>query len=81
MEDPNDGQPGRFSWYLPLWIGARGVRQQRELRRSHRDPCVALANGVQTRRLLARVVYRVPEDLLDDVLRVRLADLDAADET
>jgi hypothetical protein len=33
------------------------------------------ANETETRRFLADEVYNVPDDLLDDLLRVRLADL------
>jgi hypothetical protein len=33
-------------------------------------------NEEETRRFLAERVYGVPDDLLDDLLRVRLADLD-----
>lgn len=32
-----------------------------------------------TRRMLAREVYGIPEELLDDVLRVRLSELEADD--
>jgi hypothetical protein len=33
----------------------------------------------ETRRMLARDVYGIPEELLDDVLRIRLSDLEADD--
>lgn len=34
-------------------------------------------NEAETRRFLAERVYGVPDDLLDDLLRVRLAELEA----
>jgi len=33
----------------------------------------------ETRRMLARDVYGIPEELLDDVLRLRLSDLEVDD--
>ena len=47
------------------------------LRRLGTDLRIVLENEVETRRLLARVVYRVPEEWLDDVLRVRLSDVES----
>jgi hypothetical protein len=44
--------------------------------RFDRDARVVLANEIETRRLLARQVYRVPDEWLDEVLRVRMADLE-----
>jgi hypothetical protein len=37
-------------------------------------------NETETRRFLAEDVYGVPDDLLDDMVRVRFADLDRPDE-
>jgi hypothetical protein len=34
-------------------------------------------NEMETRRFLSEQVYGVPDDLLDDMVRVRMADLDA----
>jgi hypothetical protein len=39
---------------------------------------LARAEG-ETRRMLARDVYGIPEELLDDVLRIRLSDLEVDD--
>lgn len=36
-----------------------------------------IENGVETRRLLAEQVYRIPDAWLDEVVRVRIADLEA----
>ncbi|HEU0052396.1 MAG TPA: hypothetical protein VFQ39_04430 [Longimicrobium sp.] len=38
-------------------------------------------NEAETRRFLAEQVYHVPDDLLDDMVRVRLQDLDSAEPT
>jgi hypothetical protein len=40
------------------------------------DAQAVLANEIETRLLLARQVYRVPDEWLDEVLRVRMADLE-----
>lgn len=45
------------------------------LNRFGRDLRVVLDNEIATRHVLASEVYRVPEAWLDDVLRVRMADL------
>jgi hypothetical protein len=37
-------------------------------------------NRTETRRVLSEEVYRVPEPLLDDVVRVRLEDLEDVEE-
>lgn len=37
-------------------------------------------NEVKTREFLAREVYGVPDSLLDDMLRIRFADLARSDE-
>lgn len=36
-----------------------------------------IENGVETRRILAEQVYRIPDAWLDEVVRVRIADLEA----
>lgn len=39
------------------------------------DVRALLRNGVETRRLLAEQVYQVPDEWLDEVVRLRLNDL------
>lgn len=38
------------------------------------------ANEAETRRFLSREVYGVPDDMLDELLRVRMADLPRPDD-
>lgn len=40
------------------------------------DVRALIHNGVETRRLLSEQVYRIPESWLDEVVRVRMADLE-----
>lgn len=40
-----------------------------------------LENGVQTRRILSEQVYRIPDSWLDEVVRVRMSDLQSDDPT
>jgi hypothetical protein len=37
------------------------------------------ANEAETRRFLAEEVYGVPDDILDDMVRIRMQELDAED--
>jgi len=48
---------------------------RRQLKKLAMDLRIVLRNEMATRRLLSREVYGVPDELLDDVLRVRLSDL------
>lgn len=40
------------------------------------DVRALIQNGIETRRILSEDVYRIPEAWLDEVVRVRLADLE-----
>jgi hypothetical protein len=46
------------------------------LERLHEMLAKVAANEIETRRFLADEVYRVDDDLLDDLLRVRMAESD-----
>lgn len=43
------------------------------------DVRALIENGVQTRRILSEQVYRIPDSWLDEVVRVRMADLHSSD--
>jgi len=62
-------------WRLPPRFEARPAAMDFWLRRLSTDMRRVLRNETETRRFLAREVYRVPEDWLDEVIRVRLTDL------
>ncbi len=71
-ETPEE-QAARRAAYERLAAAARRVGLPMErLARALRE---VAANEAETRRFLSREVYGVPDDLLDDLVRVRLADL------
>lgn len=43
------------------------------------DVRALIENGVQTRRILSEQVYRIPDSWLDEVVRVRMRDLQSDD--
>lgn len=43
------------------------------------DVRALIQNGVQTRRILSEQVYRIPDSWLDEVVRVRMRDLQSDD--
>jgi hypothetical protein len=62
----------REEW-MPLVPAEEPVRRRRRRGRSSQ---LGVLDELATRRLLAEEVYRVPHAWLDEVLRVRLADLE-----
>ena len=74
MRDERKWEPVEFGWpEIPPELNKR-ARLQWHLR-FDRDLKKLLQNEAATKKFLAEVVYDVPEDLLDDVLRIRLAEL------
>ena len=71
-------RPGAFgpSWQPSGSVAGGASGAGVWLNRLGADLRVVLENEVQTRRLLAREVHRVPEEWLDDVMRVRMSDLE-----
>jgi hypothetical protein len=65
------GRPRR--WALPSDV--HDPPRSQWFNRIPRDLHVVLQNELETRRFLAEEVYGVPDAWLDEVLRVRLADL------
>ena len=63
----------RRYWDLPSEV--YDPARNRLLSRIRRDMQVMSRTELETRRILAEEVYGVPETWLDEVLRVRLADL------
>ena len=72
--DPWEMSEGDFTRRVPFDKHASTGKQP--LNRLGLDLKLLLHNERETRRFLAREVYGVPDELLDDVLRVRLADLE-----
>lgn len=72
MESPDDSAE-RSAEYERLLAAARRVGMS--LERLHRALATVARNEAETRRFLAENVYGVPDDLLDELVRVRLADL------
>lgn len=67
-------------WGIPHYMDfhaylEKGKKRQPWRGRSEGNASSALQNQLETRRFLAEVVYGVSEDLLDDVIRVRMSDL------
>jgi hypothetical protein len=67
--------PYERPWLPPLPSEAQIPATGGWPRRRRSSPHLQVQNEVETRRLLAEEVYRVPDVLLDDVIRVRMADL------
>ena len=65
--------PAKREAYDRLVAAARQAGVSLERLRSMLQQVVT--NEAETRRFLSAEVYRVPEELLDDLLRVRLSDL------
>lgn len=63
--------------YRRIVEGLRGLASENQaaLERFRDDLRLVLRNEEATRRLLADDVYRVPDEWLDDLLRVRLEEL------
>jgi len=61
--------------YFRLPFASRGNERSEWPSRLGREAEVPLDKELETRRFLAEVVYRIPEDLLDDVIRVRVDEL------
>jgi hypothetical protein len=75
--EAEDESPDPAWWRSRSGPGARPEGASRSWRsRFGQDARALLANEIQTRLLLARQVYRVPDEWLDEVLRVRMADLE-----
>jgi hypothetical protein len=51
------------------------------LERLHLGLKKVASNEMETRRFLAENVYNVPDDLLDDLVRLRLSDLAREDDS
>ena len=72
-------EAGRFgpSWQPPATVAGGAPGDAVWLRRLGAGLRVVLENEMETRRLLAREVYWVPEEWLDDVTRVRMSGVES----
>jgi hypothetical protein len=76
MDRREDENPYEESWLPPFPSEADIPAMRVWPRRRRSSPHLQIHNGVETRRFLAEEVYRVPDAFLDDVIRIRMADLD-----
>jgi hypothetical protein len=76
MDRREDQNPYEESWLPPFPTEADIPAMRIWLRRSRSSLHLQIQNEVETRRFLAEEVYRVPDAFLDDVIRIRMADLD-----
>jgi hypothetical protein len=72
-----DGFIPRFDplWRQPTSFETHALARNVWLFRLRIDTRLLVRNEEETRRFLAQEVYRVPEEWLDDVLRVQMAKL------
>ncbi|MEX2584620.1 MAG: hypothetical protein WD766_15230 [Gemmatimonadota bacterium] len=77
--DTPEERAARQEAYERLLAAAR--RAGLSLDRLHDALGQVTRNEAETRRFLSEEVYDVPDDLLDDLVRIRLSELSAPDES